>query len=935
MKRELRLVFSPHPAHEPAGWLIPGDDPAAWLHAVAQADLPLADAQLRLVPRSTHDRTPAAALLTGPGLDRRPVPQALAYGLVAGRLFLPTHARLDPAVSDAELAELLTTPTAIFHPGVGLVGFEPGDEWRAADLVSAPVPGDSSWSMPEPGAGVGSRLRAIQPLNPMTLEQLDEELGEGVGGKPLSDLPPADGEREPGAAGKVGKSVVGSVAGAVGWLASKAPATSGKPTWIDSLADWANARRYSPGRADQEQRNKEVNRLVEMLSKKSAEALAYAIPLSGLSQARGTGHSGNQLTRRGTGFSVGGMYAGGPADPWSIADRQRQRLSQLYRERAVQEAAAGRFRQAAYIYGTLLGDADAAARVLEEGGYFQEAAVLLRDKLRRPVAAARCLERGGLLADAAKLYLENDHWLEAAAIYDRLEQPDLARRWYRHAAEQHTENHRYIAAAKLYEQQLDDPDAALQTLSLGALPPTRDPACLTELFNFTARRGRHDDARNIIHILLADTPQTDAAGRLATNLAQAHAAYPDAGVRQQLHDATLQLAGKHLPGQHAVRLARPFTDALRKLAPGDRLLGRDTRRYLDTIKPAPTKPPRQTADARALIQRQHTLQLAEGHWHEAYSIGENILAVGQTDGHSSKLLVTRIRKQRTTERYTVSNLIDTVPEAYPYNVSTALRAIQRDYELAIHVHGRPAIKGHLFKHFDAAPRVFVTTPDFLPKHTLAMSGHAPRMLWALVGTLADESELVLNGYTDEGTLIQSIAVSFTQEAAAALALATGPPRIRLHARREEVVLTIGRVLLRFAQGALVGEEVLGQPVTHIAGASAFARSRYALLHPRGLTMVWNHAGNHNRLAAASDTDDPVAAFTHNAGLLVVADKSGVKASHTSGGELKPFAQTERTHPHPSAPASVVPLGRGDDFAVLHADGHLAWYTVTPPTGARY
>ncbi|XAM01604.1 hypothetical protein OT109_09440 [Phycisphaeraceae bacterium D3-23] len=941
MNCELRLVLCAHAMREPTAWLVPGGEAAAWLSAAAQTGVALSQLELRLIPRSAHDRTPIAALLTGPTLYTRPTPQAQPYALVAERLFVPTHARLDPAVTDAELATLLATPSAVFHPSVGLVGYEPGEVLRLMDLLSGSALRATAWSMPEPGAGVGSRLVAIEPTQVMTLEELDAQLGVGLGDKPLSELPPTDDEGEPGTINKAGQGMVGGLAGVLGWLASKAPATSGRPTWIDKLGAWANARQNTPQRADQRKRNQEINRLLDMLGKKSAEALSYAIPLSGLSQARGMGQAGNELTRQNTGFSLGGMYGGGPADPWEIAEEQRRELSKRYREMAVNEAAAGRYRRAAYIYGKLLGDADAAARVLEEGGHYREAAVILRDKLRQPVAAARCLERGGLFADAIALYLDRDRWIEAASLYERLEQHEQAERWYRHAADRHAEARQYLAAAKLYEQKLHDLEATEQALRRGAVAPLRDAGCLAALFDFAGRTGRHAPASDIIEELTADAEQTPVAGRLARSLAEAHRSYPEPAVRQQLEDATLGLAGLHLPRERSESQARIFTDAVRHLAPDDRLLGRDAQRYITQLsrrsKPMLPARPADRSECMALTQ---TLALPDGDWHAAFAAEGQVLAIGQIDEKEAhdpapKLWVARATESLCCDYDWLDETACEDPYTYARTVHAAARPEPNGVGLAVFLRGRPGVKRMQWRPIESGPAVSVETPAFLPSQTLALSGDAPRLLWALVGTQADAPEYVLNAYNNEGALIQSINVALSPQAILSFSDMPDEPLIGLHARREEVILAIGRVVLRFANGKQVDEEIMGGPIVQIAGAAAFARSRYALAHITGVTVVWNHAGTHHAQRALQDVDGPIIAFTNNAGLLVAADADSCRILSTHSGKLSAIDRIIWPGRHQSRPVSVVPLGRGDDFAVLFADGTLRWYAVTPPPGARY
>ena len=73
-------------------------------------------------------------------------------------LYLPAEARFDPDAADAEVTELLGSNENVYlwHPACGLIGFEPGDRRRVADLLQAP---------PEQRSRLGLG-RAGSPLQP-------------------------------------------------------------------------------------------------------------------------------------------------------------------------------------------------------------------------------------------------------------------------------------------------------------------------------------------------------------------------------------------------------------------------------------------------------------------------------------------------------------------------------------------------------------------------------------------------------------------------------------------------------------------------------------------------------------------------------------------------------------------------------------------------
>ncbi|MEM7626056.1 MAG: hypothetical protein AAF333_10550 [Planctomycetota bacterium] len=941
MKQELQIIPSLHPLRETAAWLLPGDDIDRWLRIVAESGQSFESMEMWVLPRSARDLTPAGVLLTGYNGDSRPSPDAQAYGTMGGRLYLPTHARLDPEVAESEIAELLTTPTAIFHPIIGLIGFTETDVLRPLMLLEAAGHRASSWTMPESAARINHRLRSIEPLEQLSLEQLDEEMGEGIGDKPLTELPPLPGEPKPGALSKARSRGRDGVARLVGWITSKAPSGSAKPTWVDALEQWAQQNRTRPGQVDQEKRNHELDRLLDMLNRSPAEGLSHAIPLSGLSQARGIAPAGNRLTRRGTSFSLSGLFGSGPADPWAIAEEQRRALMESYRQIATEEAQQGRYRRAAYIYGSLLGDLEASERVLEEGGYFEEAAVILRDKLKQPVAAARCLERGGRLGEAVTLYLESNEWLAAAAIYERLEQIDSAHRWYRHTAEQKIQISDFVGAASLLEDKLQDVAEAERVLLLGALPPARDPKCLKNLFELTGRHGRHDQAREALDRLVNDADRPVVAGQLAQSLAQTRGTYPDPLLRDRMAGAVMGLVGRHLPDERSVALATAFTNAIRALSPEDSLLARDAGRHLQRLREAPPASQKLRSSSRSanhVAELVEIIKLPQGVWHRALIIEKSLFALGDIGHPSTNLVVARVKKWNNETTVTHSRVAPSTWQDRDEFESTVVTSVvphttPNRHQILVTALGKPPIANKLCSMHQAPPYVAVGTPTPWPKHTLAVSGDVPNITWVLAGTLADEPELVLNAYR-ANNLTQSLSVSITPQAREVIAEQAISPRIRLHARREVVVLTIGRVLMHFADGDQVSTEILDAPVTQITGAVPFGRSRYALLHDRGLTMFWNYPGNRMSETVCRNTVQPVGAFTNTSGLLVVADTEGGCLYSTTKGQVDIVDRFSWTRESSSPPVAICAIDHGDDFAVLLENGTVLSYTVSAPLGGR-
>src|SRR6266542_3274513 len=241
ISRPLRIRYAGAPARagrplrETAAWFISSSDPRDWLDEVVRWEVSQTELRLRAVPVSRQDLRPRGVLVTVSAAATPKVSlRCLPYGKVAGRLFLPVEAWLDPDVSEQELSRLLGAAEYVLHPATGLVGFEPGDLLRVADLLRVPSASGRTWDRAHPGIGFARRLTALAPEEMPTVEVVLEQgrgdIGSASGS--LDELPPAPDESKGGLAGSAGQGLRRMLARMVQWLAGKVPEKSERPTWI-------------------------------------------------------------------------------------------------------------------------------------------------------------------------------------------------------------------------------------------------------------------------------------------------------------------------------------------------------------------------------------------------------------------------------------------------------------------------------------------------------------------------------------------------------------------------------------------------------------------------------------------------------------------------------------------------------------------------------
>ena len=225
-------------------------------------------------------------------------------------------------------------------------------------------------------------------------------------------------------------------------------------------------------------------------------------------------------------------------------------------------------------------------------------------------------------------------------LYAQLEQPEEAEKAWRRAVEKHLRRRDRIAAAKLLETKLKAPDEALAVLAAAWPASSQAGRCLAAEFALLGRLGRHEAAqRRVAEIRqerLSEAVRSAGdrrAGRQRRRLSARGG--PQSGRRRHADDrrpASSRGLGPEL--DHLL-------EALRRLAPGDRLLDRDTARYL-RIR---TQPPRPAAKAdgadggsaaayRVELKRLDSIALAGGvKWQCAVSCGDHFYAAGFQDRH--------------------------------------------------------------------------------------------------------------------------------------------------------------------------------------------------------------------------------------------------------------------------------------------------------------
>jgi tetratricopeptide (TPR) repeat protein len=438
--------------------------------------IPLLDLRCFALPKSTSSPETAGLWVIFPvqhGLKVESV--QYPYGNI-GRLWLPLHATLQPAVTEEELGELCTYHWQVFHPAIGFVGFQEDEVLDWSDLLQLPSRTATNWSKAVPAAPMSPPLRHLSPppVPPLGfIESTQQEINSMD-----DDITEEDDSLQSRTIRKARD------------LAQQA----GNHQVVEAL----NERLREIAR----KRMSEVSRLSEMLDKDPLKALKHAPPLKDTEDHRGRAkdHGGSRLPPRNINFNLGQLGGGRRASSWGINASQYHELRQKYYRLAAKLREAGEIRKAAYVYAHLLEDFRAAANVLRQGGYYLEAAALYEKKLNSPKAAADCLKEGQYYLKAAKIYEQLKYRVMAGDMYVLVGETASAMACYDEEAESLIHKGNYLAAAELLEERLQAPSRAMQILLQGWKKRKQPEQCLTRYFS----KLRKDEWSPLIAELFAE-----------------------------------------------------------------------------------------------------------------------------------------------------------------------------------------------------------------------------------------------------------------------------------------------------------------------------------------------------------------------------------------------------------------------------------------------
>lgn len=546
-----------------------------WLQAMISWEFSLEDLECYLVPNSIADRKAIGLFVIFPE-DSANIPINILhpYQKLGNRLFIPQNARLFPELLPEEMDQIWAYQRQVFHPTIGLIGFEANDRVDFGNLVLAPLPTEKAWNCAQAANPPGMPLMKIE-LEPKNLDSVLSELKSEVGSKSLEELPkPQKNKWMPrflvDILARVVELAKTIISGLEKMLRQAEVGEESGPIYkaLDAAEYWLEKKKQNL----EQVRQNEIERLIQLFKDNPEEALRYALPIDNTALGRGEQGQSTQLHRRNTTFGTG-ISGSGVGDVWTLGHSQEILLRAKYNQAANDAIENGDFDRAAYIYAHLLNNFRAAANVLVQGKKYREAALIYKEKLKDPQGAAKCLEDGGLYTEAAELHLELKNWEKAADLYKQIGFENKAETLYEKLVSASLEEENYLNAARIAREKLEDSDRESTFLLNGWNKRKHGSTCLERLFKNVLKDEKIEKERYMLDFYKNHVPN-DLKNVFLSILYKDQDEWQSAGASDSLKELTFEIVENDLKQNK--------TDSayfLGKLYPNDPLIKKDIIRY--------------------------------------------------------------------------------------------------------------------------------------------------------------------------------------------------------------------------------------------------------------------------------------------------------------------------------------------------------------------
>lgn len=260
---------------------------------------------------------------------------------------------------------------------------------------------------------------------------------------------------------------------------------------------------------DLEARNqKEIEKLLDLLKKNPSEALKYAIPLDESGVMRGKEQRSFNLSKVWNDFSLNNVSINSGSGVVTIGDHGTLLRNQYYA--TAQELMQQKdFQKAAFVYLKLLKDNHSAASALEQGEHYLEAASIYLKHCQNKSKAAECYEKGNSFVEAIDLYKQLNSHEKVGDLYSKLGKKEEARIFYDKVIQEYKTESKYVKAANVYLEKLNELDT-FKTLLLEGWHTNKDSfSCLkTYIESIPESKDRISEIQQLYSEGLSDQKST-------------------------------------------------------------------------------------------------------------------------------------------------------------------------------------------------------------------------------------------------------------------------------------------------------------------------------------------------------------------------------------------------------------------------------------------
>src|SRR5687768_3553011 len=185
----LKLHYSETALHSSSAAFIRGTSSYEWLKEINNWETSLEDLECYILPYSIENISPAGLfVIFKKGIVPKQHYPLDTYGEVAKGIYVPVRSALTPATTGEELKKICLWELQVFHPTIGLTGFETKDQINLVDLINTGFSTGADWSFAHSGIPAKPAFTQINVLQP-SVQDIMDDFKKDIDTKSLADIP--------------------------------------------------------------------------------------------------------------------------------------------------------------------------------------------------------------------------------------------------------------------------------------------------------------------------------------------------------------------------------------------------------------------------------------------------------------------------------------------------------------------------------------------------------------------------------------------------------------------------------------------------------------------------------------------------------------------------------------------------------------------------